>query len=195
MLLPLQTLLLRLLPGFSLSLFFLKHTHTGENPTATLMPAEGGEKKKNPAKITCLLRNKGVVAHFNYCLQPQKGYFPVPMSQKRSIFNIYSLVRPNQSETQYLSLLYNYIGSCLNRKCHFCERPQGGGRAQELENRPVTEIRPCQGRSCYRSAGINKYCDEKPHFLSQLEMCFYQSVVSASPWQTQDESIFLLMVI
>lgn len=40
--LPLQTLLLRLLPGFSFSLFFLKHT--GDIPTTFLMPAEGGKK-------------------------------------------------------------------------------------------------------------------------------------------------------
>lgn len=101
-LLPLQTLLLRLLPGFSLSLFFLKHTHRRESNRNFNAGRRRG--KKNPAKITCLLRNKGVVAHFNYCLQPQKGYFPAPMRQKRSIFNIYSLVRPSQSETQYLSL-------------------------------------------------------------------------------------------
>lgn len=93
--LPLQALLLRLLSGFSLSLFFLKHT--GENPTTVLMPAGGGTKTW--AKMTCLLRNKGVVAPCNYCLQPQKGYFPAP---KESIFNIYSLVI--QSKIQYLSL-------------------------------------------------------------------------------------------
>ena len=77
--LPLQTLLLRLLPGFSLSLFFLKHTQA-KIPTTVLIPVEVGGK--NSAKMACLLRNKGVVAPWNYCLQPQKGYFPLPLSQK-----------------------------------------------------------------------------------------------------------------
>lgn len=111
--LPLQTLLLRLLPGFSLSLFFLKHTHRRESNHKILMPAEEeGKKKRNSAKITCLLRNKGVVARCNYCLQPQKGYFPVPFEPKRSIFNIYCLMRTIQSEIQYLKPLHNCIGSC-----------------------------------------------------------------------------------
>lgn len=83
--LPLQALLLRLLPGFSLSLFFLKHT--GKNPKAVLMPAEGGTKTS--AKMTYLLRNKGVAAPCTFCLQPQKRYFPTP---RESIFNIYGLV-------------------------------------------------------------------------------------------------------
>lgn len=62
--LPLQTLLLRLLSGFSLGLLFLKGT--ARNPTTILMPAEWWKKththiKKGFAKITCLLRNRGVV--------------------------------------------------------------------------------------------------------------------------------------
>lgn len=82
--LPLQALLLRLLPGFSLGLFFLKHTRNFN---------AGSRGSKNLAKITCLLRNKGGVTHCNYCLQPEKQISFFTLKPEGSILNIYSLVR------------------------------------------------------------------------------------------------------
>lgn len=76
--LPLNTLLLRLLPGFSLSLLFLKYTQA-RITTTVLMLAVGGETKFSQNDMP--LRNKGVVALSNYCLQPQKRHFSVALSQ------------------------------------------------------------------------------------------------------------------
>lgn len=65
--LPLQTLLLRLLAGFGLGLFFLKQA--GENPTPTFNTPRGANKKtfsqnNKPRFITRVWP------------QPETGYFP-----------------------------------------------------------------------------------------------------------------------
>lgn len=119
--LPLQTLLLRLLPGFSLSLFFLKNTHRRESNHNFNAGRRRGEK--NSAKITCLLRNKGVVSLYNYCLQPQKGYFPLPLCQKDLFLTFTALWGPVKAK---LKPVHDYIGSRLT---NICQRPQGGGKA------------------------------------------------------------------
>lgn len=68
--LPLQTLLLCLLPGLGLSLFFLK------TETALIC-----RLKKNPTKITRDFYNVGEAIHWSYCLQSYKECFPCSFKQ------------------------------------------------------------------------------------------------------------------
>lgn len=66
-----------------------------------------GRRKKNFSQNDMPLRNKGVVALSNYCLQPQKRYFPIPFSQKDLFSSFTALWEP------FKNTLHNYIGSCL----------------------------------------------------------------------------------
>lgn len=99
--LPLQALLLCLLPGFSLSLFFLKHTHNFN---------AGSQGGKNLAKITCLFYVTRMGSLTAIIVYGQRNF--LYLKARRLYFQH---LQPREEGLKWNSIFepfHNYTGAC-----------------------------------------------------------------------------------